>query len=138
MNIGLDIHGVIDAQPKFFAKLTKLLAEEGHQIHIVTGQKWDNVKNELDAHGITYHHHYSIVDHHLNVGTKMWSDDKRGDGWWMSKEDWIRSKGDYARNASLDIHIDDETSYAPYFPDSCRFVLFLDDMDAISKIFPKR
>ena len=39
MKIGLDIHGVCDANPEFFAELTNLFIEAGHEIHILTGRR---------------------------------------------------------------------------------------------------
>ena len=122
MLIGLDIHGVIDRFPETFCKLSERWVKNGHEVHIVTGQEWEAVRTTVDTHGIQYTHHYSIVDHHKNIGTPMYTRSDK-DGWWMDKDIWMRSKGDYAMYADLDIHFDDSVEYAKYFPSSCTYVI---------------
>lgn len=124
MRIGLDIHGVIDAHPDFFKYRTmEWMFQGGHEIHIVTGMEWGKAMFDIYQAGISFTHHFSIVDHHRRIGTRIWNNDTRGDGYWMDKEDWNRTKGEYAVTKSLDIHIDDSPCYGPYFPKSCKFVL---------------
>ena len=36
--LGLDLHGVTDKVPDFFSILTKLLVENGHEVHLMTGE----------------------------------------------------------------------------------------------------
>lgn len=122
MNIGLDIHGVIDSYPKLFSNLSKKWIEQDHEIFIVTGQEWQEVKPIVEEAGVCYTHHFSIVDHHKNIGTPMYKRSDK-DGWWMDKDIWMRSKGDYAMYADLDIHFDDSVEYAKYFPSSCTYVI---------------
>ena len=38
MKIALDIHGVCDANPEFFALISKLLVSDGHEVIIITGK----------------------------------------------------------------------------------------------------
>jgi len=38
--IGLDLHGVIDALPEFFAFLTDSVIKNGGEVHIITGGSW--------------------------------------------------------------------------------------------------
>ena len=119
MFIGLDFHGVIDRFPKEFSLLTKRWVEIcGHEIHIVTGSPWDSAKPKIDDLGITYTHSFSIVDHHKSIGTPMW---QKETGWFMSPEEWDKSKGDYAKKVGLDVHFEDSLKYAPWFPESCTF-----------------
>jgi len=121
MKVGLDIHGVIDRYPDKFYRLSKNLVDNGHEVHIVTGQEWVNVRGEVERAGVLYTHHFSIVDHHLNIRTKMTQDAK--DTWWMDEGIWLRSKGDYIHRAGIDIHFDDSYEYGQYIPDTCTFVL---------------
>lgn len=123
MKIGLDIHGVIDAYPGFMCDLSLKWIDRGHEVHIVTGQPRNECEDTVRKAGVSYTHFFSIVDHHLEIGTKTWDDDERGEGWWMNPEDWLPSKGIYARNVGLDVHFDDSPEYQPYFPRSCSFVL---------------
>lgn len=118
MKIGLDIHGVIDRFPRDFALLTKRWVEDfGHEVHIVTGAPLAEVSEQIK--GITYTHLFSIVDHHLSIGTPM---EFRKTGWWMADDVWKASKGNYASTVGLDVHLDDTLSYAASFPESCMFI----------------
>jgi hypothetical protein len=123
MKIGLDIHGVIDAYPEILAKLSKKWVEAGHPVYIITGQPRNECERTVQDAGITYTDFFSIVDHHLAAGTTMWDDDVRGKGWWMNPEDWLPTKGVYARRVGLHVHFDDSPEYRPYFPRTCSFVL---------------
>ena len=121
LKVGLDIHGVIDFYPECFARLGRMLIARGDEIHIVTGQEWDKAKVTVKKHRIPYTHHFSIVDYHLSIGTKMHKDEK--DTWWMEDTIWIRSKGDYIHREKIDMHFDDGYRYAEYCPDFCTFIL---------------
>jgi hypothetical protein len=122
MKIGLDVHKVIDKYPRLFSLATHKWLDLGWEIHIVTGQERSVVEPELHGLNVVFTHFFSIVDYHLEVGTEMWDDDPRGSGWWMHKEDWLPSKGRYARQAGLDVHYDDSIEYAQFFPDTCTFI----------------
>ena len=124
LKIGLDIHGVIDRYPLHFKWLSGQWKKNGHEVHIVTGQEWENCKE--DCKNIKYVDHFSIVDYHLeNVETEMWRErGKNGvEGWWMDREVWLKSKGEYARNVGLDIHFDDSFEYFEWFPYNCTCIL---------------
>jgi len=121
MKVGLDIHGVIDLYPHLFARLSKAMRREGHEIHIITGQEWDKVERKVRDAGVQYDEHFSIVDHLKKAGTKMWEDDKGT--WWIDDNIWFGSKGLYIQANKIDIHFDDNYEYAEYCPDSCTFVL---------------
>lgn len=120
MKIGLDLHGVVDRFPREFSILTRRWTKVyGHEVHIVTGEGWASAVEQVNRLVATYTHHFSIVDHHQVARTQMTLKD---DGWWMPKESWDRSKGDYAKEVGLDIHFEDTLEYAPWFPPSCTFV----------------
>jgi len=120
LRIALDIHGVIDVKPIMFYAMTKKWAEDGCDIHILTGQPWKDAVGLLDHHNITYHHHYSIVDYHRAQSDCNMSEDE--DGWWMPEEDWNKSKGVYCEEHKIDICFDNELAYADFMPDTCMFV----------------
>jgi len=122
MKIGLDIHGVIDAYPDLFCRLTKQWHNDGHGIYILTGQERDKTEGYLIEHDIYFDYFFSIVDHHKSIGTHMYS---RSDtqGLWMDGKLWSKSKGDYADYVGLDVHFDDQKEYAQYFPETCTFVI---------------
>lgn len=129
MKVGLDIHEVIDKFPEIFIPLTEKWVNRGDEVHILTGQSLDEVKSNLQD--IHYTHFFSIVDHHKKIGTSMWNDDPRGKGWWMDRDVWMRTKGQYAKGSGLDIHFDDSLEYAEYFPSTCTFVWVQDSIDEV-------
>ena len=134
MKIGLDVHKVIDKYPDIFEEYSGEWNASGHEIHIVTGQERSVVEPLVHSLNITFTHFYSIVDYHKKIGTKIWQDDKRGPGVWMAPEDWLPSKGIYARDVGLDFHFDDSLEYAKYFPSTCSFVLVRDGFEKILEL----
>ena len=121
MNIGIDVHGVIDADYELWARLTKDWREQGHKIHIVTGQERKLVEPELIANKIQFDEFFSIVDSEVKKGTHTWTrSDKKGR--WMDRDIWMRAKGDYAAMANLHVHFDDTAAYGEFFPMSCVFI----------------
>jgi len=112
--IALDIHGVCDAAPEFFSLVSKLLVDNGNEIHVLTGRKVSQgALEELDALNISYTHFFSIADHHEEVGTEMWHDE-RGNPW-LDDEIWDATKGNYCKEHGIDICIDDTERYGKYF-----------------------
>ncbi|NBQ69421.1 MAG: hypothetical protein EBU46_11560 [Nitrosomonadaceae bacterium] len=117
MKLGIDIHGVIDANRPLFAELTQLLKFHNehlggkHEVHILTGPRVKDLKPDELA-DIWYTHIFSIVDYHIAKGTPVeWV----GDRAWMSDYDWDRTKADYAREHQLDLTIDDSETYQHFF-----------------------
>lgn len=119
MNIGLDIHGVIDTYPALFERLCYEWASKGHIIHIITGEPSKTARVATDD--LIFHEFFSIVDYHVEQSTPSLRRDEAGH-YWVDRDVWLATKGDYARRVDLDIHFDDQVSYAEYFPKSCGFV----------------
>lgn len=114
--IGLDIHGIINTHPTFFAALTQSFIKDGWQIHVLTGSHIEesNIKEELASYGIEYTHLFSIADYHRDNKTDgMWYD-TNGDPW-VSDEDWDRTKAEYCKRNNISFCIDDTARYANYF-----------------------
>lgn len=117
MKLGLDIHGVVDANRPLFSELTNLLKQANsclnanHEVHVLTGPRSQDLKPE-ELEGIWYTHLFSIVDYHIAKGTAVeWV----GGRAWMSDYDWDRTKADYAREHQLDLTIDDSETYQHFF-----------------------
>ena len=121
MKIGIDIHGVITSNPKFFAKFTKMLIDNGHEVHILTGPKFKKVEKLLIQNKIKYTHFFSIVEEQERLGTTQIVWDKKGDPF-MDFHIWDQAKAKYAKKNKLDLHIDDSPKYAEYF--KTPFVLY--------------
>ncbi len=114
MKFGIDIHGVITDNPKFFAEFTACLLAAGHEIHIITGPRFSKVEPILRKHKIKYTHFFSIVEHEEKKGKVDIKWDKKGDPF-MDFNVWDRSKANYCKRHKIDLHIDDSQKYAEYF-----------------------
>jgi uncharacterized HAD superfamily protein len=114
LKIGIDIHGVVTANPEFFSAFTKMLYENGHEIHIMTGPHREKVEPLLKKHNIFFTHFFSIVEEEEKNGKNeiVWT--KNGDPF-MDINVWDRAKAKYAKKHKIDLHIDDSTKYADYF-----------------------
>jgi hypothetical protein len=114
LKIGLDIHGICDANPEFFSELSRLFVNAGHDVHIITGRRVsDGALDEIKELGLSYTHFFSISDYHVEKGTKVWEDDDGNP--WLEGELWDRTKGDYCAKHQIDFHIDDTARYGDYF-----------------------
>jgi len=121
MKIGLDIHGVCDANPEFFVKLSQLFVKQGHEVHILTGRRVsDGALEEIEELGLSYTHFFSISDYHQENGTKMWEDENGNP--WLDGEEWDRTKGDYCKEHNIDFCIDDTERYGKYFETPFAFI----------------
>lgn len=114
LKIGLDVHGICDANPEFFSELSRLLVNNNHEVHILTGRRVrDGALEEIKELGISYTHFFSIADFHEETGTKVWEDDNGNP--WLEGELWDKTKGEYCKNHKIDFHIDDTERYGEYF-----------------------
>ena len=111
--LGLDYHGVIDADPEF-VKLANYLMEHGSEVHILTGSRETvELHDQLKALGIKYTRLFSVASHHEALGTHMWYTDPQNP--WMDAEVWNRSKADYCREHGINLMVDDSDVYGQYF-----------------------
>jgi hypothetical protein len=121
MKFGVDIHGVIDANPEFFSAYTHMLIEAGHEVHIITGPRFSVVGKTLKDAGVKWTHFFSIVEHEESKGTTEIVWDKKGDPF-MDFNVWDRAKGEYCAENNIDLHVDDSSKYSEYF--TTPFVLY--------------
>lgn len=114
MKLGFDVHGVLDTSPEFFAELTKLLVDSGHEVHILTGARiGQTVKDLLAEHSISYTHLFSITDYQIEKGTEIEWDEKGNPH--MDAYLWDKSKAEYCEKHGIQLHIDDSDSYGYFF-----------------------
>jgi len=119
--IGVDLHGVLDRWPKIFSAWSAPARAAGFDLHVVTGMRWEEARPKVNELGFQWSHHFSILDFHIAKGyVKVRRD---GDGnLWIPDDEWNRAKGEYAREAGLEIHFDDDMAHGCAFPESCVFV----------------
>ena len=114
MKLGLDIHGVITANPETFAKLSKLAIGKGYEVHIITGAMLTDIKiAELRNYGVEWTHLFSIADYHRHLGTDMTFSDP--DNPWIEHTLWDKTKSKYCADQEISFHIDDTQRYGEYF-----------------------
>jgi len=114
IKLGLDIHGVIDANPNLFSIISNLLVSNDHEVHIITGKEIsDDLVNKLLQFKIKYTHLFSITSYHKNAGSGVSYDDKGRP--WMDEEVWNATKSWYCNKHKIDLHIDDSDIYGKYF-----------------------
>ena len=121
--IGLDIHGVIDFDPKFFSDISRKLVADGNEVHIITGASEDEtLLNHLSKLGIAFTHFFSIVDWAESIGATIeWTDN----GPILDDGIWDMAKARYCHINKIDTHIDDTPRYGEHFEDiSTRFILY--------------
>ncbi len=133
LKIGLDIHGCIDYDPSFFAKLSQLLVDNGHEVHITTGAMInDKIIKELEGYGMKWTHLWSISDYYKKQpGVEMWFDENGRP--WIEEELWNRAKGEYAKSQNLDLCIDDTEVYKNYFTTSVAICNIINKTGKIKK-----
>lgn len=117
--LSLDIHGVIDSMPEFFAFLSSSVVNSGGELHIVTGGSWtDELEAQLTNYGVKWTHVFSVYDHLIESGAPSYGEVQFPDGTIQKKFDnktWDDVKGDYCRDNGISLHIDDTLIYNDTF-----------------------
>lgn len=124
IKLGLDLHGVIDSDPRFFSDLSCALLDYGHQVFIVTGrEESDDLHDELQKCGMETHdiERYSrilsITTYQKKQGTPVHYLDENLTQPMMDPKIWNPTKAMLCATANIDIMIDDSVIYEPYFRD---------------------
>ena len=133
MKISLDLHGVIQANPKMFGEYAQELMEDGHEVYILTGSAYTDAISELAE--LKFNLNYiteiiSVTDYLLDKDIP-WQLDK----WGRPSFDpsvWWGAKGQIARERGIDLHIDDYERYGLTF--STPFALYKDGEIIITKV----
>lgn len=115
LKVGIDIHGVIDAVPERFKKLTRILVAGGAEVHIVTGSRRDQAIDKLlSDNEIQFTHYFSIVDYLVDSGVDIeWRNGKP----YADEKKWNSAKRNYCEQQNIDLMIDDSPIYRDTFHD---------------------
>jgi len=135
MIIGIDLHGVIDDDPKWFqsrlARLEWLMIGFGEykpiDIYIISGPPKEDIRKELEKHkicrGLHFDEIFSVVDHLKEKGVEMWQDERGR--WWSHDEEWWKAKAEICEKHGVDMMLDDKKEWAPYFKNiKTKFLLY--------------
>ena len=119
LKLGIDIHGVINNLPELFSFITRLIVENGGEVHVLTGASWTpEVDKELQSYGIHYTHRLSVYDYLIEHNSPTIGEIQFPDGTIQKKfndEEWDKVKGTYCRDNGIHLHIDDTLIYNEYF-----------------------
>jgi hypothetical protein len=122
LKLGLDIHGVCDAYPKLFTKLSNLFVNSGHEVHIITGQEFsEEFFKQIKDLGINFTHFFSVTDYHRSIGTPIWYSEKGRP--WLDEKLWNKTKGEYCEREGINLHFDDTKDYGAHFENCLYFHL---------------
>lgn len=117
--LGLDIHGVINAMPEFFAFLSDSFIKAGGEVHIITGGSWTRkLDNLIESYNIKYTHKFSVYDYLLESGAETSGEVEFPDGTKQKKFNdtlWDSTKAKYCLENGISLHIDDTSIYNNYF-----------------------
>lgn len=119
MKLGLDLHGVISDIPEVFKFIMESIIKNGGEVHILTGTTTIKAVKELSdlgfRPGVHYNHLFSIVDYHLEEGTKITGYHEKFQNPEFDDELWDKTKGDYCKENEIGLHIDDSLIYKDHF-----------------------
>jgi len=132
INIGFDLHGVLDNYSEQMVPLLKELCDNGCAVHILSGPSKQKVEQELQALGyipeVHYHYLFSVVDYLKAEKAEMWKDEKNT--WWTQDETWWQSKGNYCRTTHCEYLFDNSIRYKDYMPPMTNFRYICNEQDA--------
>jgi hypothetical protein len=138
MKLGLDIHGVIDSNPKSFAFMSQSVISNNGEVHIITGGSWTTeLENQLKDYGIQWTSHFSVYDYLVDSGIDSIGTIQFPDGTIQEKFDydlWDTIKAGYCKSNEIDLHIDDTEVYSKYFTTPFLLYKSSEDFEKISHI----
>lgn len=110
--IGIDFHGVIDAEPELFAAFCREIRKYGIKVYIISGGPEKDVARCLTEYHIEYDGLWAIYDHYAALGQVTWFDDG---SFQVPTEMWNRAKAEFCAREKINFHIDDSPVYGKYF-----------------------
>lgn len=125
IKMGLDVHGVIDEDPIFFAEFTNALISAGHEVHILTGRELcKELIEKLRGFSVSYSQIFSITSYHMGIGTHISYKDGDPTQPLISPPKWNSTKAEYAKMVGLGVHLDDSLVYGQYFNGTTQYILY--------------
>lgn len=110
--IGVDFHGVINCNPQFFKVFCAHAAEQGFEIHIISGGPRETIENFLAHYQIKYNLIWCIFDHFNEQDKVLFLPDG---SFHVEDELWDSAKAEYCRQNNICVMIDDSLVYGKYF-----------------------
>jgi hypothetical protein len=129
MKLGLDFHGVITDNFKFFANFADMVLRSGGEVHIITGARremFEKQCKEFFNEPIPHSDFFSISDYHIEKGTPVDLSDP--DFPKMDSKIWDGTKANYCREQGIDLMIDDSPHYGEHF--TTPYMLYRNELNA--------
>jgi len=125
MNIGIDIHGVIDKDPEKWKLAMKMYKHYGINVYIISGPSVEQCIDELEKLGFylfdDYQRIYSIIDTLEEMNDPDRYLDENGHIW-TKKETWDSIKGLLCYQNNIKFMYDDTLDYKKYMPEKTVFI----------------
>lgn len=125
--IAIDIHGVLDANPRHFANMGIDTISCGGEVHILTGIEWsEELERELLSfcNGVKYWTHFSSIITTLKQNGEPGYYCDKGRYWFHNDDAWDKVKGTYCYNNRINEIYDDTIQYRKYMPPTTNFFLY--------------
>lgn len=110
--IGIDFHGVIDAEPERFAAFCKEIRKHGVSVYIISGGPRQDVARSLEKFGVEYDDVWAMYDYYDAQGVLERFEDG---SFHVPTELWNKAKAEYCAREGINFHIDDSPVYGKYF-----------------------
>jgi nicotinate (nicotinamide) nucleotide adenylyltransferase len=114
IKLGIDIHQVGAVKNSFFSELSRLLVENGHEVHLLTEEELTPALEKYlrEDLRLSWTRLFSVTSYQKSRGVKITY--IQGSPY-MDEEIWNRTKADYCREQNLDLHIDRSDVYGRHF-----------------------
>ncbi len=114
IKLGIDIHQVGAVKDSFFSELSRLLVENGHEVHLLTEEELTPALEKYLRENLrlSWTHLFSVTSYQKSRGVKITY--IQGSPY-MDEGIWNRTKADYCREQNLDLHIDHSDVYGRHF-----------------------
>lgn len=115
--LGLDIHGVLDTNPKDFVQIAKMVRMAGGEVHVITGSAYSK---DIEQQLLSYNNGNKFWDFFVSIQDELLKTlpfvkiDIYGRPCWEN-ETWDRFKGNYCLKNNIELHFDDTDRYKKYF-----------------------
>ena len=117
--IGIDFHGVINTNPRFFKDFLAVMLEHNIEVHIISGGPRDFLEKYLQQHQIPYSVLWCIFDFYEAKDQVIFNDDGT---FFVDDELWNTAKAEYCAENGISLHIDDSLVYERSFSTPyCRY-----------------
>lgn len=110
--IGIDYHGVITADPEFFAHFCAVALAKNCRIYIISGGYKEDIKIYLSEHQIPYSYMWSVVEF---FGKRKKVQHFADGSFKVDDHLWNKAKAQFCLKTGIDFHIDDSIVYGQYF-----------------------